>query len=605
MFLLVLYSVIMVPMQAAFESAFHPALAWNSCNVLVDSAFILDMGINFRTSFMRNGALIKESRSIVQYYLHGEFRLDSIVAFPYVWVLQPAFNSADLPVAARLIPLSRLLRTLVRLYRVESNGGLLKTSSMLRFNPGLVRVGQLMLMLLLACHWTGCLWWLIGEIDIEGRELAIADPESNTWPASEWLQRQEFILRYAQSLLWGTGLMTTILPYDVVPRTITQTFVTIVVVSIGLLINVLFISATTTALQNMDAKFSAGRQKVEAISKYLLFKKVPTKLTTKIVDYYEYQNFVADQSVQLADLPHELSMELNIELYSSLIKNCPLFRLLDTSQVLHLLREMYVKVLMPSDIVVAEGQPSDALYFISRGLLRVWKDFENLTNARRLLVTLEENDFFGENAILGDGVANATIECFSFCEVLVLTRKSFQSVLAASDAKQESTNRSSARDDNRTMVQMLQAASVAVKAQAASRKEQRTQRAQRSSSGAGSFCRRSGSERDAKVLPVGMEEVEQEQARRKSKTELLRRKSSVAHKNVGGSLGSPDSSFNKRKLSRFSITPVPRSKAKSLDVGLLQNGGMIEKAQVPFDADAPHRARCTTSPTASGSPAPA
>eukprot|EP00966_Prymnesium_polylepis_P036295 842222-Prymnesium_polylepis.1 len=253
----------------------------------------------------------------------------------------------------------------------------------------------------------------------------------------------------------------------------------------------------------MDAKFSAGRQKVEAISKYLLFKKVPTKLTTKIVDYYEYvdaasplearstppcpspcpraattaepplctssshafcsryQNFVADQSVQLADLPHELSMELNIELYSSLIKNCPLFRLLDTSQVLHLLREMYVKVLMPSDIVVAEGQPSDALYFISRGLLRVWKDFENLTNARRLLVTLEENDFFGENAILGDGVANATIECFSFCEVLVLTRKSFQSVLAASDAKQESTNRSSARDDNRTMVQMLQAASVA------------------------------------------------------------------------------------------------------------------------------------------------
>ena len=132
------------------------------------------------------------------------------------------------------VPLSRLLRTLVRLYRLESNGGLLKNSSMLRFNPGLVRVGQLMLMLLLACHWAGCLWWLIGEIDMEGRELARTDPESNTWLASEWLQRQDLILRYSQSLLWGTGLMTTILPYDVVPRTITQTFVTIVVVAVGL-----------------------------------------------------------------------------------------------------------------------------------------------------------------------------------------------------------------------------------------------------------------------------------------------------------------------------------------------------------------------------------
>ena len=43
---------------------------------------------------------------------------------------------------------------------------------------------------------------------------------------------------------------------------------------LGLFINVFVISATTTALQNMDAKNMAGRQKVETISKYLLYKKV-------------------------------------------------------------------------------------------------------------------------------------------------------------------------------------------------------------------------------------------------------------------------------------------------------------------------------------------
>ena len=83
---------------------------------------------------------------------------------------------------------------------------------------------------------------------------------------------------------------------------------------------------------------------------------------------------------------------------------------------------MYVTVHMPSDIVVAEGQVDSSLYFISRGVVRVWKDFEGAANARQLLVTLEENDFFGENSILGDGNAKATVECFSFCELLVLTK---------------------------------------------------------------------------------------------------------------------------------------------------------------------------------------
>ena len=41
---------------------------------------------------------------------------------------------------------------------------------------------------------------------------------------------------------------------------------------------------------------------------------------------------IAEQSAQLSDLPHELSMQLNIELYRSLIKHCPLFQRLNNSQ---------------------------------------------------------------------------------------------------------------------------------------------------------------------------------------------------------------------------------------------------------------------------------
>ena len=217
--LTVFYTAVMVPMQAAFESSFTPGVLWTVINVAADSFFLVDMCVSIRTAFLRDGALIQDSSRIAAHYLSGEFRLDLIVSLPYVWVLQPLFNATGVPVAARVVPLLRLLRTLVRLYRVESSGKLLSSSSALRFNPGLVRVGQLMLMLLLACHWAGCLWWLVGEIDMEGVYLATTDPQESPWAASEWVRNQPFVVRYAHCLLWGAGLMTTLMPFDVLPRT--------------------------------------------------------------------------------------------------------------------------------------------------------------------------------------------------------------------------------------------------------------------------------------------------------------------------------------------------------------------------------------------------
>ena len=145
------------------------------------------------------------------------------------------------------VPLVRLLRTLLRFHRVESSLQLAHLS-VLRYNPGIVRVLQLLLMLLVACHWAGCLWWIVGDIDTEAQSLAIEVPTTTPWAASDWVQSQPFVVRYGHSLLWGVGMMTTLMPFDVVPRTITETTVTTVLMVLGLFINVFVISATTSEL---------------------------------------------------------------------------------------------------------------------------------------------------------------------------------------------------------------------------------------------------------------------------------------------------------------------------------------------------------------------
>ena len=73
-----------------------------------------------------------------------------------------------------------------------------------------------------------------------------------------------------------------------------------------------------------------------------------------------------------------------------------------------------------------------------RGTVRVWVKW-GLPAERTLLATLGDNDFFGERALEGtDGrtasappVAQATAECATYCDLLVLPRHVCEEVLAA------------------------------------------------------------------------------------------------------------------------------------------------------------------------------
>ena len=174
----------------------------------------------------------------------------------------------------------------------------MRLSRMLRFNQGLVRVAQLMLMLLLMSHWAGCVWWIVSELDTDAASLP-DDTWMPPWGALWWIRSQPFGTQYAQSLMWGAAIMTTLTPFEVKGHTATESIFTVVLMFAGLFINIFVIAATTNALAHMDARWLEGQQKVETISKYLVYKRVPAKLSERIVAFYEYQNSRFDQSSKM------------------------------------------------------------------------------------------------------------------------------------------------------------------------------------------------------------------------------------------------------------------------------------------------------------------
>lgn len=215
--------------------------------------------------------------------------------------------------------------------------------------------------------------------------------------------------------------------------TLPEVVVTALATLSSMLISVAFISATTAAMQTMDAKNLGRRQRMEEIAQYLAFKKVPTHIVSKILDFYEYYDSVFQRAGEFSQLPFDLAMTLNVHLYKELLRKCPVFYNISTEAMLQLLSEMRMSVATPYHIVVHEGQPNHNLYFIHRGHVRVWKNFDD-DQRRQQLVTLTIGDFFGEGTLLEHlegrkGVATATVECASFVELLTLTRESLERVL--------------------------------------------------------------------------------------------------------------------------------------------------------------------------------
>ena len=150
----------------------------------------------------------------------------------YTWLMGIRIDPdpADAPArfaGERMLPMLRGLRLMIPLLRSagqhgESNSAQ-SSPGVLGFNPGVARVLKLMLVFVCTCHWIGCVWWAVGELEQDGLMASVAvnqtasrfDPDSrDIWGPSPWLREtQHPATQYAHALLWGASLMTGFVPF--------------------------------------------------------------------------------------------------------------------------------------------------------------------------------------------------------------------------------------------------------------------------------------------------------------------------------------------------------------------------------------------------------
>ena len=151
---LVVYNLVSIPLEICFlplENVTIP-VPLRVFNIIVDTIFLVDIVLNFRTAFFESAGLspVIEPKLIARHYLFGPskrgvgwFWPDAIAAIPFDWFLPS--SSASIAKLGRLFRLGRLIKKLDAFVSAKAT-----------------RVFNVLLLLLLCTHFFGCIWWRIG-----------------------------------------------------------------------------------------------------------------------------------------------------------------------------------------------------------------------------------------------------------------------------------------------------------------------------------------------------------------------------------------------------------------------------------------------------------
>ena len=181
-----------------FEIAFHTSLiaslggtasggwrAWESINLVWDCCFVVDIFFSFRTSFVdREGYTVSDGYLIAWHYLRSGFAIDLVGSFPLNFFLRSSSDDgAEVSggAATRLNRNLRLLRIikLNRLLRLSKLSKALKAFELVvRFHPSAMRLCKLLLLMILTCHWMGCTWWFVADLELTADGI---DATPNDW----------------------------------------------------------------------------------------------------------------------------------------------------------------------------------------------------------------------------------------------------------------------------------------------------------------------------------------------------------------------------------------------------------------------------------------
>ncbi|XP_053614161.1 potassium/sodium hyperpolarization-activated cyclic nucleotide-gated channel 2 isoform X7 [Plodia interpunctella] len=427
MLLLLVANLIILPVAISF---FNDDLStrWIAFNCLSDTIFLIDIVVNFRTGIMQQDnaeQVILDPKLIAKHYLRTWFFLDLISSIPldYIFLI---FNQ-DFSESFQILHAGRALRIL-RLAKLLSLVRLLRLSRLVRYvsqweevyflNMASVfmRIFNLICMMLLIGHWSGCLQFLVPMLQ---------GFPPNSWVAINELQEAFWLEQYSWALFKAMSHMLCIGYGRFPPQSLTDMWLTMLSMISGATCYALFLGHATNLIQSLDSSRRQYREKVKQVEEYMAYRKLPREMRQRITEYFEhrYQGKFFDEELILGELSEKLREDVINYNCRSLVASVPFFANADSNFVSDVVTKLRYEVFQPGDIIIKEGTIGNKMYFIQEGIVDIV-----MANGE-VATSLSDGSYFGEICLLTNARRVASVRAETYCNLFSLSVDHFNAVL--------------------------------------------------------------------------------------------------------------------------------------------------------------------------------
>jgi voltage-gated potassium channel len=269
---LIIASCLLIPFQIAFR---HVA-DWRGTEIiyLIDIFFLIDIVLNFFTSYRHKGTQITDRKKAAAHYLKTLFVIDLLANFPLDAFLlmfpDIQFYNISLVLILRIPRLFRVVRLFVIFRRWEAQSWT---------NSGYLRIVKFFTAVMLFIHWIACAWYLFAYI---------SNFPPDCWVVIMGIQDAAATTRYVRALYWTIVTMTTVGYGDITPHRNIEYVFTMVVMLLGASGYAFIIGKIASLFSSIDAAKANFWNRIEAVNQYLRSRHVPPNLNEQVRNYYEY-----------------------------------------------------------------------------------------------------------------------------------------------------------------------------------------------------------------------------------------------------------------------------------------------------------------------------
>uniref|UniRef100_G3PLA0 Potassium voltage-gated channel subfamily H member 7 n=1 Tax=Gasterosteus aculeatus aculeatus TaxID=481459 RepID=G3PLA0_GASAC len=430
--LLVIYTAIFTPYSAAFllndieeqmrRECGYSCSPLNVVDLIVDIMFIVDILINFRTTYVNaNEEVVSHPAKIAIHYFKGWFLIDMVAAIPFDLLIFGS-GSDETTTLIGLLKTARLLR-LVRVAR--------KLDRYSEYGAAVLML--LMCIFALIAHWLACIWYAIGNVEkpylehkigwLDNLGVSIGKKYNYSDPSSGPSIKD----KYVTALYFTFSSLTSVGFGNVSPNTNSEKIFSICVMLIGSLMYASIFGNVSAIIQRLYSGTARYHLQMLRVKEFIRFHQIPNPLRQRLEEYFQhawtYTNGI-DMNMVLKGFPECLQADICLHLNQTLLQGCKAFEGATKGCLRALAMRFKTTHAPPGDTLVHGGDVLTALYFVSRGSIEILK--EDI-----VVAILGKNDIFGEmiHLFTKPGKSSADVRALSYCDLHTIQREEILEVL--------------------------------------------------------------------------------------------------------------------------------------------------------------------------------